>query len=203
MGSRQRRGPYAKTEVRRRELSDAALSLVLERGHNAFTAEDVAQATGASVPTVFYHFPTKVDLLVAALQRFDDLRIEPLTSSGALAVVGDQALEGVHRTNLVRLYTELAGESADPGHPAHEYFTERWVRSNRVLAEDIRRLQKSGELPEAVDAAHVARCVLAAWEGLQLAWLRSPDFDIRATLNSLIASLVATESVGATPSSRT
>ena len=196
-----KRGPYAKTESRRRELADAALSLVIDRGHNNVTAVDVARLAHASVPTVFYHFPTMVDLLVAALERFDDLQIDPLRDGGALAAVAERAVEGVHRTNIVRLHSELAGESIDPAHPAHSYFKTRWTRSRQVLADDIRRLQAVGDVSEQVEADHVARCVLAAWEGLQMQWLLSPDFDMGAELNKLIVALSKASLIGAETSS--
>jgi hypothetical protein len=68
-----------------------------------------------------------------------------------------------------------------------------------VLSDDIHRLRDTGEIADRVDADHVARCVLAAWEGLQLAWLWSPEFDIGEELNRLIAALVGTDSVIETP----
>jgi AcrR family transcriptional regulator len=187
----QKRGPYAKTDQRRRALSSAALELVRQKGHRNVAVSEIAALADTSEPTVYYHFPAKEHLLIAALQQHDDENIrERGAEAGAIADMGHRAEIGVQRTNYSRLYNELAGAAADPEHPANPFFRERWARSLSVVATDIRRLQSLGRVPQEVDADAAAHLLLAAWEGLQLQWMQGPPFDIRVLLEAQIRALL-------------
>ncbi|MGK9220355.1 MULTISPECIES: TetR family transcriptional regulator [unclassified Microbacterium] len=182
-----RRGPYAKTDRRRAALGAAALELVRQKGHRNFAVAEVAAAAEVSEPTVYYHFPTKEDLLIAALQRHDEENMRAHGSAyGAIAEMGGRAAAGVERTHYARLYNELAGAAADPSHPANAFFRGRWARSITTVSLDIERLQALGRVSPGVDAPQAARLLLAAWEGLQLQWMQGPPFDIRAAVEAHI-----------------
>jgi AcrR family transcriptional regulator len=185
-----KRGPYAKSDQRRSALGAAALALVREKGHRNVAVSEIAELAQTSEPTVYYHFPTKESLLIAALKQHDDEHIHAPGEAGAIAEMGERAEVGVRRTNISRLYAELAGAAADPGHPANPYFQERWARSIDVVATDIRRLQSEGRVPGDVDADVAARMLLAAWEGLQFQWHHGPPFDIRAHIEWHIRALL-------------
>lgn len=191
-----KRGPYAKSGVRRRSLSAAALELVRQKGHRNVAITEIAELAGTSEPTVYYHFPTKESLLIAALKQHDDENIRARgQEAGAIAEMGSRAEIGVQRTNYARLYNELAGAAADPSHPANAFFQERWSRSVGVVATDIRRLQEMGRVPATIDADDTAHLLLAAWEGLQLQWMQGPPFDIRALIESHIRALLGPDAL--------
>lgn len=191
-----KRGPYAKSGVRRRSLSAAALELVRQKGHRSVAIAEIAELAETSEPTVYYHFPTKESLLIAALKQHDDENIRARGhEEGAIAEMGSRAEIGVQRTNYARLYNELAGAAADPSHPANTFFQERWSRSLEVVATDIRRLQEVGRVPVTVDAEDTAHLLLAAWEGLQLQWMQGPAFDIRALIESHIRALLGPDAL--------
>jgi AcrR family transcriptional regulator len=186
-----KRGPYAKSDQRKQALSKAALDLVREKGHRNVSVAEIAERAQTSEPTVYYHFPTKESLLIAALKQHDDENIRPRgKEAGAIADMGPRAEVGVQRTNYARLYNELAGAAADPDHPANNFFQDRWARSLRVVATDIRRLQQEGRVPSEVDADSAAHLLLAAWEGLQMQWMQGPPFDIRALMEWHIRTLL-------------
>lgn len=186
-----KRGPYAKSDVRRRSLSAAALELVRQKGHRNVAITEIAEFAHTSEPTVYYHFPTKESLLIAALRQHDDDNIHARGhEEGAIAEMGSRAEIGVQRTNYARLYNELAGAAADPEHPANAFFQERWARSIGVVSTDIRRLQDLGRVPVSVDADMAAHLLLAAWEGLQLQWMQGPPFDIRSLIEAHIRILL-------------
>lgn len=179
----QKRGPYAKSDQRRDALSRAALQLVRTHGHRNVSVSEIAELAETSEATVFYHFPTKEALLIAALAQHDAENIRAQgEEAGAIADMGSRAEAGVQRTNYARLYNELAGAAADPTHPANAFFQKRWARSMSVVATDIRRLQSEGRVSDSVDADAAAHILLAAWEGLQLQWMQGPPFDIRSML---------------------
>jgi len=191
-----KRGPYAKSDQRRSDLSKAALALIQERGHRNVAVSDVAALARTSEPTVYYHFPTKEDLFIAALKQHDEENIRPVGhEEGAIADIGPRAEAGVRRTNYARLYNELAGAAADPDHPANAFHRERWARSIHVISTDIRRLQDDGKVALDVDADATAHLILASWEGLQLKWMQGPEFDIRAQLEQLVRALLGPDAL--------
>ena len=57
-----------KKRLMRRQLSDAATRMFLERGFDAFRVVEVAEACGVSEKTVFNYFPTKEALVLDRLE---------------------------------------------------------------------------------------------------------------------------------------
>jgi AcrR family transcriptional regulator len=181
-----RRGPYARTKERRRAIADAALALVVERGHRALTTLAVANRAGISEPGLLYHYPSKEAVLVAALERFDEQQLSQLGPGEAVESAPERAALGVRRTNIVHLYTALMAEASNPEHPAHHYFKERWRVGREIPARDISLLQERGEVDPSIDPQRAATWILAAWDGLQSHWLVDPCFDIDVELRMLI-----------------
>jgi len=180
------RGSYAKTTQRRRAIAEAALELVLEKGHRSLITADVAQRAGLSEPGVLYHFPTKDDLLLAALRLSDEHEWSTMPLGESVRLAPARAAESLRRINIVRLHTSMFGESSDPAHPAHEYFKERWRAGDERMVQSIERLQAAGVVDRAIDPYRASRWIHTAWEGLQLQWLTEQDFDVATELESLI-----------------
>jgi len=61
-----------KKQETRLQIADAARRLFLERGFEAATVTDIAEAAGVSPATVFNYFPTKEDLLYNRLESFEE-----------------------------------------------------------------------------------------------------------------------------------
>ncbi|MFE6867895.1 TetR family transcriptional regulator C-terminal domain-containing protein [Kitasatospora sp. NPDC057692] len=83
---------------------------------------------------------------------------------------------------LVKLFVDLAAAAAEPDHPAHDFFEQRYERLRIRLAE---RIEHGVADPAAVDAAWLARIFIAAADGLQLQWLLNPDIDMAADVERL------------------
>ncbi|WP_157696961.1 TetR/AcrR family transcriptional regulator [Leifsonia sp. 21MFCrub1.1] len=186
VGVRGPRGSYAKTRERRRAIAEAALEIVLEKGHRSLITAEVAQRAGLSEPGVLYHFPTKDDLLLAALRLSDEHEWSTMPLGESVRRAPARAAESLSRINVVRLHTAMFGESSDPAHPAHEYFKERWRAGDERMVQSIERLQAVGVVDRAIAPYRASRWIHTAWEGLQLQWLAEQDFDIAVELQSLI-----------------
>ncbi|ONH21752.1 TetR/AcrR family transcriptional regulator [Pseudofrankia asymbiotica] len=182
------RGRYARTAARRQEIAQAVLDLVVEKGHAKVTTAEVGTRAGTSEATVLYHFPTKDHLLVAALERDDQLlRAQAERDGVALAdglrgldldALGDFARTAVRREPLLRLYVAVLGLAAIPGHPAEEYISRQYRLAVEGYACLVAERQRDGQAHPGLDPTEVARQFIGAWDGLKLQWLQSPDFDI-------------------------
>jgi AcrR family transcriptional regulator len=184
------RGSYARTKERRRVIGEAALAIVLEKGHRALITADVAERAGLSEPGVLYHFPTKDDLLLEALRLSDEYEWSTMPLGESIRLAPARAAESLQRINIVRLHTAMFGESSDPAHPSHEYFKQRWREGDERMSESIRRLQAEGVVDPRIEPYRVSRWIHTAWEGMQLQWLAEPDFDVAVELQLLIERLL-------------
>lgn len=65
----------------RGRLVDATIELLAERGYNATTSTGVSERAGVSRGAQLHHFPTKNDLVVAAIEQVMSTRINELTQA--------------------------------------------------------------------------------------------------------------------------
>ncbi|MEU5974839.1 TetR family transcriptional regulator [Streptomyces sp. NPDC047315] len=101
-------GAYAALAVsRREEILTTALRLFDERGFQSVSTDDIGEAAGASGPSIYKHFPTKTDLLVAGILRGGEGR--RAGTARALEAPGTPS-ETLHR--LLRSYVDFALEHA-------------------------------------------------------------------------------------------
>ncbi|KPM57035.1 TetR family transcriptional regulator [Frankia sp. CcI49] len=188
------RGRYARTAGRRREIAQTVLDLVMEKGHAQVTIAEVARRVATSEATVLYHYPSKDHLLVAALERDDELAVDRAERDGVPPSAGLPGLdldalgayaggEGV-REAVMRLRVVLAGQAAIPGHPAEEYVAQHHRAAVETYARLVADRQRDGKAHPSLDPVEVARQFIALWGGLQAQWLVARDFDLGATLVS-------------------
>ena len=123
-----------KKRAMRRQLSDTALHMFLERGFDPVRVADVAEACGVSEKTVFNYFPSKEALLLDRLEAIADalrhhladatlppvaamLRVldgELADLGQTLAAAGDQALDTYRRFgDLIRDTPSLRAYRSD------------------------------------------------------------------------------------------
>ncbi|MEU5397856.1 TetR/AcrR family transcriptional regulator [Streptomyces sp. NPDC005963] len=95
---------YADLAVsRREEVLNAAIRLFDERGFQSVSTDDIGEAAGATGPSIYKHFPSKTDLLVAAVLRGGEQRRSGTESALARAGTPQESLNG-----LLRSYIEFA-----------------------------------------------------------------------------------------------
>lgn len=186
-GSR-RRGPYAKTAERRRQILDAALQVFAARGYRAGSMREVAKVADMSLSNLMYHFKTKEDLLLALLARRDaDSPGQRTGTNDLVADVLSQARWNQIVPELIALYTVLSAESLTDGHPGRDYFIERFTTVRRGFQEEFEKLRDAGRLRPGVDPQLVAGSITALWDGIQLQWLLQPDqIDVVAYLQAFL-----------------
>jgi AcrR family transcriptional regulator len=194
--SRRRRPPRAET---RRRVLDAAADVFAERGYDAATLDDVAEAAGFSKGAVYSNFAGKRELFLALMQDRVEGRIEQVRHAGER--LGEP--EGKVASAAGEL-EGLIGTDAD----WHLLFVEFWTRAVRdpeLRAELVQRrrpmrdliarfLEEQAaalgrELPAPAD--QLAVIVLALSNGLAIERLADPeavDGDLYATALRLVFS---------------
>ncbi|HYB87913.1 MAG TPA: TetR/AcrR family transcriptional regulator [Streptosporangiaceae bacterium] len=88
---------------RRDELLTAAARLFAERGYHSVGVDDVGTAVGIAGPSVYHHFTTKLDLIVAVMNRGADQLLDATAHTLAGARDDTEALDA-----LLRAYTSFS-----------------------------------------------------------------------------------------------
>jgi AcrR family transcriptional regulator len=179
-------------DERRARIVAAALDVFAERGYKASLAQ-IAERVGITQQAVLYHFRSKDQLLVAALEERDrqdrQWWVETVDSAAQeldfLQLCQQLVEHNAQRLHYVRLFTVLAADSVIDAHPAQEFFRNRYARMREQLADQLAAVyERSGRRGPSVAV------VLAVLDGLQLQWLLDPDgFDMVSEFRSFEASV--------------
>lgn len=189
MPSSSKRGPYAKTAARQREILDAAGDVFATHGYRAGSLKEIADRVGIDASTILHHFANKSVLLQKVLEDRDTRSLtdaDPDRTAGPADTPA--AFLRLARANekipgIVELYTLLAAESATPDHPSNEYFVLRYARVRSEFASAFREMADAGLLRPGVDPEFAAVSTLALWDGVQVQWMHDPDaVDVTDTL---------------------
>jgi AcrR family transcriptional regulator len=176
-----RRGAYAKTAERRREILEACIEVFAASGFRSGSIREIAERAGISQAGVLHHFANKSELLSAVLDLRDEraLAFVPTAAGvpGIDTVRGYVALIEHNATvpGLVELHAVVSAEATAQDHPAHAYFTGRDERVVGTLTRAFRDMSASGQLRPGIDPDETARALIALTDGLQLQWLFHPD----------------------------
>jgi AcrR family transcriptional regulator len=199
---RPRRGPGrprgADSTARREDILATAAEVFSAEGYRATSMSEVARACGMSQTGLTHYFPTKDVLLQAVLDRRDEIDIAQVRPPGAgrprgwafLDSLVDLVRHNQTQPGIVRLFTTVAAEAVDPGHPANA-----WLRHHhRATAEQLRaalaEAADDGRLAGDAPVESIVRGVIAAMDGLQIQWLADPGHpDMAEDFAVLVAAL--------------
>lgn len=176
-------------DERRREILDAAIRLISERGYNGISIQDVADEVGVTKQGVLRYIGSKDNLLAMVYRdnysvtgNVEDFLHSRLPGSSPNDLRFPAYLRFLVRFNsrrreLVQLFSMLQVESFNPEHPLHDEFSSR--------AENIWRYYSSFDwrIPSEYVAwddrmRPVVRRAMEVMDGVQLRWLREPSIDL-------------------------
>ena len=184
-----RRGLYAKGVARRQEILDRAIEVFAQRGTHGTSLRSIAQAIGVSHAALLHYFDSREQLLLAVYEHAErkrDSDPEAPRPTDAVDVMVSAASANVQVPGLVELYSGLVAASLEEGGSAgRSYFTQRFDRIRRELAERLRAEQETGRIRADVDPEQVAALIVAASDGLQIQWLLDPSIPLEETLGVL------------------
>lgn len=153
-----------KKAATRKAISDAATLMFVERGFDAVSIREVAEAADVSPTTVFAHFPQKEALVFDEDDAQRDLLVNAVRDRAPGTTVSD-ALRELYRRELLDLAFDPSGEHRrqfmrliDTTPALREYASRMWLRHEDALAEAIAETTGRGE-PDAATRVY-ARMVL-------------------------------------------
>jgi AcrR family transcriptional regulator len=175
-----RGGNAVRSATARQRLLEAALRALATNGYQGSSLAGIAAEAGMTTAGLLHHFPSKEQLLIAVLverDHVDGARYHLRGFQGLAAL--DRLVELVgynaHVPDVVRAFTVLVGEATGEGHPAREWFEQRYPRRRDNIAAAFRAGIDSGEIRPDTDCNAVAAQIIAMMDGLQVQWLLNPD----------------------------
>jgi AcrR family transcriptional regulator len=162
----------------REEILEAAIKLFARRGFLATTMAELAKAIRMTPGALYWHFPTKEDLLLAAIEELHQRYMKEfvdLVSEGRKLTAKQQLIGFMERTqNFLRYHREygiffgmVAAESADSHERVAGALRDALGTYAQALAGIIKYgQQKTGEFRKEVDAQTIAQSLMGAHMGL-------------------------------------
>lgn len=189
-----RRAGRPRDEAKREAILDKGWAMILERGLEATSLEQIARKAGVSRMTLYSHFADKSVLFEAAVAR----------EMERLAVTQTPTIEGGSlRETLVRFGTGLMTFLTSPGpasyynvlagelrrHPAlaRQFFDQGPGVTLRNLATILRAASEKGEI-DISSAEHDAERLIGMWQGLS-AYRLALDLDREDLIKRIPASV--------------
>lgn len=163
----------ARSEERRAEIVRAALEVIAERGYRGASMASVAERVGLTQQGLLHYFPTKDALLVAVLKERDQWDAVPDTQ-WRVDLLASLVEYNAMRPGIIQTFSALLGESVTEGHPAREYFTERYARVRASMAA-VLRAEYGERLLNGLTPERTAPLLVAVMDGLQFQWLLDPE----------------------------
>jgi AcrR family transcriptional regulator len=183
--------------IRREAILTAAMQHFAKDGYQNASFASIAADVGLSLPGLLHYFPTKVDLLLAILEKRD---IESTSATGedyadwrkVLLGLIDVAKSNREVPQVVQAFSVLNAESLTKDHPARTWFASRASQVKGNFVQSLQRGIEAGELKPDINSEYVAAELISIMDGLQILWLRSPqEFDMVKVFSDYIHRLIA------------
>lgn len=116
--------------ARRAQLLAAAQRAFVQQGYHAAAMDDIAEGAGVSKPVLYQHFPSKLELYLALLDRTTEQLLRRVR--GALAETTDNKLRVQHAINAYFDFVDGEGE-------AFRLVFESDLRNEKAVAERVER----------------------------------------------------------------
>ncbi|MDM7998918.1 MAG: TetR/AcrR family transcriptional regulator [Dehalococcoidia bacterium] len=181
------------TEVRRRQIADAARTVAVKYGSEHITVRRIAKETGISEGALYRHFKSKRDILALMLDRIEEDLVADIEKGSATGGTPLQILESSLR-NHVSAIQQRRGVSFQVIAEVISFGDKRLSRrASQALDEYAGRIQdiledslKSGETNTDLDPEKAAALIVAALQGLVSRWALSDyGFDLEQEYESV------------------
>ncbi|MBN2098524.1 MAG: TetR/AcrR family transcriptional regulator [Dehalococcoidia bacterium] len=174
------------TEVRRRQIADAARTIAVKYGSEHITVRRIAKEIGVSEGALYRHFKSKRDILSLMVERIQEDLVGDIEKA---STIGRTPLETLDRSlrNHVSAIQQRKGVSFQVIAEIISLGDKRLSRqASEAVSEYTRRIRdivaaaiSAGEIRRDMDPDKVAILIAATLQGLVSRWaLRNYDFDL-------------------------
>lgn len=179
MHSRPATSNSPKGAARRQLIIETATRLIARNGSRGTTLAQIAFESGVSQPGLIYYFPTKEDLLNAALDERDAAEEAALNPTGDELSIFDTIVTSVEgwesSPDAVGMHTVLVAENVGQDGALRPRLTERYHATVDRFASLLAAAQRRGAIRGDADPRMKAMEIIAFINGLETAWLLNPD----------------------------
>lgn len=179
---------YAKGIAKREEILARALEVFAEKGYRKASLREIAESVGLSQAGLLHHFSSKEELFAEVLRKRDEVdaggpgpRTDWADAFDRLAAI---VRHNAQVPGLVHLSATISAEAADPDHPGHAYFVERYTTIVGGLEQHLRADQEAGRVRADVDPRTLARLAVAVADGMQVQWMLDGTADMAGALEA-------------------
>lgn len=168
-----------KGAARRRLIIETATRLIARNGSRGTSLAQIAHESGVSQPGLIYYFPTKDDLLHAALDARDAVEEAALKPTGDELSLLETIVASVETweesPDAVGMHTVLVAENVGQDGSLRPRLTERYRATVDRFATLLRTGQERGAIRTDIDPRDKAMEIIAFLNGLETAWLLNPE----------------------------
>ncbi|HEU0163674.1 MAG TPA: TetR/AcrR family transcriptional regulator [Thermomicrobiales bacterium] len=182
-----KRGPYAKSAGRRREIIDEVLSVYNQRGIDGTSLRAIARAIGVTHPVLVHHFGTREELFLEVLREYDERHLALLRESGVLREFIDSAADySISEPGLMALLNSMVALALETDNEhSRARFSARYAELRELLVRLLQDGQRAGTVRSDIPLEDTASLLIAAADGLTTQWLLDGAADFKRGLQLL------------------
>lgn len=171
-GRRPRTGGRSARVVR--DVLARALEVFAERGYAGFSVEEAARRAGVNKTTVYRRWPTKADLLAAAIFKLRDESAEPPDTGSLRKDLVTLLVHRAHQMALPRSRAVMHAFLLGNADPELQAIVQRLRRERPAIPPVVfERAVARGELPKGTDARLLTEALLGPLHS-RVHWKREP-----------------------------
>lgn len=152
-------------KLREDAVLDAASELMLDKGYNAMTMDDIANHVGISKATLYQHFPSKHDLVISVACRTVDRAYDLMISIPTSLPASERFKQLIDKIVDVRFgpnqptYFEAVSEIVELLGKEHP-FIQKEARNLKFIRDVLEDAQKEGAVAPGISAPVAVQVIL-------------------------------------------
>jgi len=167
------------------KILDSALELMVSRGYNATTVDDIAHKVGLTKGAVYFHFENKTAILTALLDIIEKLLIggllERVMGAGLssrdrlVATLHNQGLLAGSKTKYLLLFTLILLEFNGTGDDIEKRVRQIYDNLIEEMRKIVRDGLKDGDFDSTLGERELVAVILALQHGTLMEWYLRSD----------------------------
>jgi len=192
--------PSGRGQRRREKILAAAIRHVARNGGRGTSLAQIATEAGVTQQGLLYYFPSKDELLHAALDVRDQRDVVPRPTPWQGLEFLDGIVERIRRwrrePEMVGMFTLLLVENLGDHAPLRERLEKRYSLVHKEYADGVRAAQANGTARTDIDPDLKAIEIIAFLNGLETSWLLNPSLPVEDVATAWRDSQLAQMTVG-------